>query len=280
MVKKFLGVFLLIVAASLANISGVAAQNIPFITLASTTSTDNSGLFSHILPIFQSETGIAVRVVAVGTGQAIRLAERGDADVLLVHHKPSEEKFVAAGYGVTRHDVMFNDFVVVGPARDPAKIQGKAKAAEAFKAIADRQAVFASRGDNSGTHKAEISLWKAAGVDVSKFSGSWYREVGAGMGATLNIAAGMNAYTLVDRATWVSFKNKGSHDILLEGDPNLFNQYGVIAVSPKRHKHIKAELAEKFVRWLISTNGQRALAGFKVAGQQLFTPNAVPAASN
>ena len=267
-------------ALLMTGVSGTFAQTVPFITLASTTSTDNSGLFSHILPLFEADTGIAVRVVAVGTGQAIRLAERGDADVLLVHHQPSEERFVAEGFGVKRYDVMFNDFVVVGPKSDPAKIIGHRTAADAFNSIADSRTIFASRGDNSGTHKAELSLWQAAGVNVSKFSGIWYREVGAGMGATLNIAAGMGAYTMVDRATWVRFKNKGVHRILLEGDPVLFNQYGVIAVSPKHHAHIKAGSAAIFVNWLVAAKGQAAIAGFKVAGQQLFTPNAASAASN
>lgn len=252
----------------------VFSQSLPFITIASTTSTENSGLFSNILPIFEATEGISVRVVAVGTGQAIRLAERGDADVLLVHHKPSEQKFVAQGYGVKRYDVMFNDFVIVGPSMDPANISRRLTAVAAFRSIAARQAIFVSRGDNSGTHKVELAFWKEVPVEISKFSGKWYREVGAGMGAALNIAAGMNAYVLVDRATWISFKNKGSQRILMEGDPALFNQYGVVAVDPKRHSHIKAALAEKFVRWVISAEGQRAILNFKVAGQRLFTPNA------
>ena len=252
----------------------VSAQSVPYITLASTTSTDNSGLFSHILPLFEAAKGIAVRVVAVGTGQAIRLAERGDADVLLVHHRPSEENFVEKGYGIKRYDLMFNDFVVVGPEADPARISGAARVTGAFTLISDSRTVFASRGDNSGTHKVELSLWQKIHVDVSEASGGWYREVGAGMGATLNIAAGMNAYTLVDRATWMSFKNKGAHKILFQGDPILFNQYGVIAVSPRRHPHIKADLADQFIGWLISDRGQRAILNFTIAGQPVFTPNA------
>ena len=267
---------ILVLTAALLGAGGhcVSAQSVPYITLASTTSTDNSGLFNHILPMFEAAKGISVRVVAVGTGQAIRLAERGDADVLLVHHRPSEEDFVAKGYGIKRYDLMFNDFVVVGPAEDPAEISATAKATEAFTSISDRRKVFASRGDNSGTHKVELSLWQKIHVDVFKERGSWYREVGAGMGATLNIAAGMNAYTLVDRATWMSFKNKGAHKILFQGDPVLFNQYGVIAVSPSRHPHIKAGLADQFIGWLISDKGQRAISSFTIAGQPVFTPNA------
>ena len=267
---------ILFLAAALLGIGGksASAQSMPYITLASTTSTDNSGLFSHILPLFEAASGISVRVVAVGTGQAIRLAERGDADVLLVHHRPSEEKFVAQGYGLKRYNLMFNDFVIVGPADDPAEIAGAAKATEALMLISERRAVFASRGDNSGTHKMELSLWEKNQVDVSMVSGTWYREVGAGMGATLNIAAGMNAYTLVDRATWSSFKNKAAHKILFQGDPILFNQYGVIAVSPQRHPHIKADLADQFIGWLISDKGQRAILNFTIEGQSVFTPNA------
>ena len=267
---------ILFLAAALLGIGGksASAQSMPYITLASTTSTDNSGLFSHILPLFEAASGISVRVVAVGTGQAIRLAERGDADVLLVHHRPSEEKFVAQGYGLKRYNLMFNDFVIVGPADDPAEIAGAAKATEAFMSISEHRAVFASRGDNSGTHKMELSVWEKSQVDVSTVSGTWYREVGAGMGATLNIAAGMNAYTLVDRATWSSFKNKAAHKILFQGDPILFNQYGVIAVSHRRHPHIKADLADQFIRWLISDKGTRAILNFTIAGQSVFTPNA------
>jgi len=267
---------ILALSSALLGVGGhsVSAQTVPYITLASTTSTENSGFFSHILPVFETAKGISVRVVAVGTGQAIRLAERGDADVLLVHHKPSEENFVEKGYGIKRYDLMFNDFVVVGPEDDPARISGAAKVTGAFALISDRRAVFASRGDNSGTHKAELSLWQKIQVNVSKVSGTWYREVGAGMGATLNIAAGMNAYTLVDRATWMSFKNKGAHKILFQGDPVLFNQYGVIAVSPRRHPHIKAGLADEFIRWLISDEGQRSISNFTIAGQPVFKPNA------
>ncbi|MDE0537988.1 MAG: substrate-binding domain-containing protein [Rhodospirillales bacterium] len=251
-----------------------------FITLASTTSTDNSGLFAEILPRFQAQSGIAVRVVAVGTGQAIRLAERGDADVLLVHHKPSEEKFVADGFGLERHDVMYNDFVVVGPAADPAGIKGMVRAREAFAKIARGRHLFVSRGDNSGTHRAEQSIWRASGSDPAAGRGKWFREAGAGMGAALNTASGMNAYILTDRGTWTSFSNKGSFAVLVEGDPALFNQYGVIVVSPERHPHVKADAANLFVAWLTGAAGQAAIAAFRKRGRQLFTPNAKPSTGN
>ncbi len=245
-----------------------------FITVASTTSTENSGLFSHLLPRFQQDSGIEVRVVAVGTGQAIKLGERGDADVLFVHHKPSEEQFVDAGYGVARQDVMYNDFVVVGPMADPAGIRGQADVAAALAQIAAKQAVFVSRGDDSGTYKLEVSLWKTAGVDVAAGSGTWYREVGAGMGATLNIASAMGGYALTDRGTWISFNNKKDLAIIVEGDPRLFNQYGAILVNPAKHAHIKAQDGRAFIDWLISDKGQRAIADFRVGGEQLFFPNA------
>lgn len=254
--------------------AGAATAAERFITLASTTSTENSGLFSHILPMFSEKTGIEVRVVAVGTGQAIRLARNGDADVLLVHHKASEEKFVAQGFGVERFEVMYNDFVLVGPQTDPAGIRESKEAAEALARIAEAQARFASRGDDSGTHKTELGLWKHAEIDVAAASGTWYREMGAGMGATLNSATGMSAYTMSDRATWTSFANKGDFAVLVEGDPALFNQYGVILVSPKRHRHVKADDGQALINWLLSPEGQKAIATFKVDGQQLFYPNA------
>jgi len=244
------------------------------IRLASTTSTDNSGLFGHLLPIFEAATGIKVHVVAVGTGQAIRLARNGDADVLLVHHKPSEEKFVAEGFGVKRFDVMYNDFVIVGPKNDPADIRGLADATAALTKIAAAKVPFLSRGDDSGTHKTERGLWRQANIDVGGASGTWYRETGAGMGATLNTASGLGAYTLSDRATWVNFRNKGSLVILAEGDPRLFNQYGVILVNPARHPHVKKAEGQAFVDWLISAAGQKAIADYKLQGQQLFFPNA------
>jgi tungstate transport system substrate-binding protein len=224
--------------------------------------------------MFKKKTGIDVRVVAVGTGQAIKNAANGDGDVLLVHAKAAEEKFVAEGGGVKRFDVMYNDFVIVGPKSDPAKIAGGKDAASAFKAIADAKASFASRGDDSGTHKAEKRHWKAAGVDIGKASGDWYRSTGSGMGATLNAAAGMGAYALTDRATWIAFKNKGDLKIVVEGDPKLFNQYGVILVNPEKHKHVKAKEGQQFIDWLLGAEGQNAIRSFKVDGQQLFFPNA------
>ncbi|MGE0118439.1 MAG: substrate-binding domain-containing protein [Dongiaceae bacterium] len=248
-----------------------------FITVASTTSTQDSGLFDHLLPLFTQKTGIAVRVVAKGTGQAIKEAQNGDADVLFVHDKASEEKFVADGFGVKRFDVMYNDFVIVGPAGDPAGIRGLRDAPAALAKIAAAGAPFASRGDDSGTHKAELRLWKEAGVDVAAASGGWYRETGSGMGPTLNTAAGMAAYALADRGTWLSFKNKGDLEILVEGDSRLFNQYGVILVNPERHPHVKAAEGQAFVDWLVSPEGQQAIGDFKIEGQQLFFPNHQPA---
>ena len=245
-----------------------------FITVASTTSTDNSGLFEFLLPEFTEKTGVQVRVVAVGTGQAIRLAENGDADVLLVHHRPSEERFVSAGHGIQRFDVMYNDFVIVGPKADTAGVKGSTDAAAALKKIANEQALFASRGDDSGTHKTELGLWQKAGIDVKSASGGWYQETGAGMGTTLNTASGMNAYALTDRATWLQFGNKGELEILVEGDSNLFNQYGIILVNPKIHPHVKAEQGQAFIDWLLSPQGQRRIAEYKIEGQPAFFPNA------
>jgi tungstate transport system substrate-binding protein len=245
-----------------------------FITVVSTTSTENSGLFGYILPQFQQATGIAVRVVAVGTGQAMKNAERGDADVLFVHHQPSEEQFVAQGFGVQRRAVMYNDFVLVGPQTDPAGIQGMMDVVAALAQIAATPAPFVSRGDDSGTHKLELSLWEAAGIDVKKASGSWYREVGAGMGATLNAATGLDGYTISDRGTWISFQNKRKLAMLVAGDPRLFNQYGVILVNPAKHAHVKAKDGQAFIDWLTSDQGQQAIADFRIEGQQLFFPNA------
>ena len=250
----------------------VAAER--FITVASTTSTENSGLFGFILPKFQQATGIEVRVVAVGTGQAIKNAERGDADVLFVHHQPSEEQFVAQGFGVKRYDVMYNDYVLLGPQTDPAGLKGTKDIVAALSRIAATAAPFVSRGDDSGTHKLELSLWEAAGIDVKKASGSWYREAGSGMGATLNTASGLDAYTISDRGTWISFKNRGRLTLVVEGDPRLFNQYGVIPVNPAKHPHVKARDGQAFTDWLISDQGQKAIADFRVEGQQLFFPNA------
>jgi tungstate transport system substrate-binding protein len=247
-----------------------------FIVVQSTTSTQNSGLFDYLLPIFKEKTGIEVRVVAVGTGQAIKNAANGDGDVLFVHSKPSEEKFVADGLGVSRSDVMYNDFVIVGPADDPAGVAGSKDVVASLKKIADTKAPFASRGDDSGTHKAELRLWKAAGIDPDEGSGDWYRETGSGMGATLNTGTGtgMGAYVMTDRATWISFGNKGDYKVAVEGDPILFNQYGVILVNPEVHAHVKAELGQEFIDWVLSKEGQQAIADYKVDGQQLFFPNA------
>jgi len=245
-----------------------------FIIVQSTTSTRDSGLFNYILPIFQKKTGIEVRVVAVGTGQAIKNAKNGDGDVLFVHAKPAEEKFVAEGWGAKRFDVMYNDFVIVGPKSDPAKIAGSKDAIAALKRIAANKSAFASRGDDSGTNKAELRLWKAAGIDVKSASGTWYRSTGSGMGATLNTAVGMNAYTISDRATWSSFKNKGNHEIVVQGDPNLFNQYGVMLVNPKKYPKVKVKEGQAFIDWLLSPEGQGTIASFKINGQQQFFPNA------
>ena len=242
-----------------------------FITVASTTSTENSGLFGHILPIFADKTGIEVRVIAQGTGQALDTGRRGDADVVFVHAKASEEAFVAEGSGVERFDVMYNDFVIVGPQSDPAGIAGAADAVAAMKVIAEAQAPFASRGDDSGTHQAELALWAAAGVEPG---GDWYRETGGGMGATLTVAAELPAYALTDRGTWISFQHRGNLVIDFEGDPALFNQYGVMLVNPEKHPHVKAEAGQVFIDWLISPEGQAAIGEFAIGGQQLFFPNA------
>lgn len=250
------------------------AQAQQHITVASTTSTEQSGLFRHLLPIFGKKTGIEVRVVALGTGQSLDMGRRGDADVVFVHARPLEEKFVAEGYGVKRHEVMYNDYILVGPKSDPAKVAGTKDAASALKRIKAAQALFASRGDNSGTHFAEIQLWKAAGVDIAKEKGPWYRDTGSGMGPTLNTASGMNAYALTDRGTWLSFKNRGNLVVVMEGDRRLFNQYGVILVNPERHPHVKKEMGQAFIDWLVSDEGQKAIGDYKIDGQQLFFPNA------
>jgi tungstate transport system substrate-binding protein len=242
-----------------------------FITVASTTSTENSGLFGHILPLFQKKTGIEVRVVAQGTGQALETAKRGDADVVFVHARAAEDAFVAEGWGVRRYDVMYNDFVIVGPSADPAKVRGAADAAAAMAAIAEHAAPFASRGDDSGTHQAEKGLWARAGIAPA---GDWYRETGSGMGATLNTAAELPAYALTDRGTWISFGNKGDLTILYEGDAALFNPYGAILVNPAKHPHVKAALGQAFIDWLVSPEGQQAIADYRIDGQQLFFPAA------
>jgi tungstate transport system substrate-binding protein len=254
-------------------VASAAAQQ-RHITVASTTSTEQSGLFKHLLPIFEKRTGIQVRVVALGTGQALEMGRRGDADVVFVHAKPLEEKFLAEGFGVKRHDVMYNDFVIIGPKADPAKLRGGKDAAEALRKIRAAQAPFVSRGDKSGTHFAELELWKAAGIDIAKAKGAWYREIGQGMGPALNTAAGMNAYLLSDRGTWLSFKNRGELGIVIEGDKRLFNQYGIMLVSQQKHPGVKRELGQAFIDWVISTEGQDAIAAYKVGGEQLFFPNA------
>jgi len=241
-----------------------------FITVASTTSTEQSGLFKYLLPEARKALGFEVRVVAVGTGQALDMGRRGDADVVFVHDKPAEEKFLAEGNGVKRYEVMYNDFIVVGPKDDPARAKGK-DVVEGFRKIAQAQAPFASRADKSGTHSAELRYWKMAGIEPK---GAWYRETGSGMGPTLNTASGMNAYTLADRGTWLSFRNRGDLVVLVEGDERLFNQYGVMLVNPAKHANVKKDMGQKFIDWLISPQGQQAIAGYKSGGQQLFFPNA------
>ncbi len=253
---------------------GSLASAAEFIILQSTTSTQNSGLYEHILPIYESRSGVQVRVVAVGTGQAIKNARNCDGDVLLVHAKPDEEAFVAGGYGKARFDVMYNDFVIVGPQHDPAGVGGVDRVTEAMARIAATRAPFASRADESGTHKKEMALWRETGVDPVVDSGTWYRETGSGMGATLNIAVAMDAYAMTDRATWIAFGNKGRHRVLVEGDPALFNQYGVILVDDGRCPNVKGEAGQQFVDWLIGPDGQKAIADYRRQGQQLFFPNA------
>ena len=262
----------LLAAALCVTFSAEAQQR--FITVASTTSTEQSGLFKHLLPIFEKKSGIQVRVVALGTGQALDMGRRGDADVVFVHAKPLEEKFVAEGFGVQRFEVMYNDFILVGPKSDPARVAGGKDVVEALQRIRKTQSPFASRGDKSGTHFAEVELWKAAGVDIGKDKGAWYRETGSGMGPTLNTASGMNAYALADRGTWLSFKNRGELVISVAGDRRLFNQYGVMLVNPAKHPHVKKDMAQAFVDWLVSDEGQDAIAAYKIGGEQLFFPNA------
>jgi tungstate transport system substrate-binding protein len=264
----------MLVLASLAALILPAAAQDKTIVVASTTSTQDSGLFGYILPLFKAKTGIGVKVVAQGTGQAIDTGRRGDADVVFVHAKPLEEKFIAEGGGVRRFPVMYNDFVLVGPASDPAGIRGGKDIAAALTAIKTKGAPFVSRGDRSGTHAAELDLWKAAGIDIARHKGPWYREIGQGMGAALNASAGMGAYTLSDRATWISFKNKGDLAIALEGDRRLSNQYGVILVNPAKHPTVKTSLGQQFIDWLLSSEGQKAIASYKINGEQLFYPNA------
>ncbi len=253
-----------------------AAAQDKAIVVASTTSTEDSGLFGYLLPLFKAKTGIEVKVVAQGTGQALETARRGDADVVFVHAKSQEEKFVADGFGVKRFDVMYNDFVLIGPTADPAGVKGRGDILAALQAIAGAGVPFVSRGDKSGTHAVELALWALAGQDPATSKPGWYRSVGQGMGATLNTAGAMGAYTLADRATWIAFKNKSTLDIAVEGDKRMFNQYGVILVNPAKHSHVKAGLGQQFIDWLLSPEGQGAIAAYTVDGQRLFFPNAAP----
>ena len=250
------------------------------IVVSSTTSTQDSGLFGHILPLFRQKTGIDVRVVSQGTGQALDTGRRGDADVVFVHAKPQEEKFVADGFSLKRYPVMYNDFVLIGPKSDPAGVKGTKDIVAALKAIKGKASPFISRGDKSGTHAAEIGLWKLAVVDIAGADkGDWYKEIGQGMGAALNTASASNAYVLADRGTWLAFKNRGELDIVVEGDKRLFNQYGVMLVNPAKHPHVKQDLGQQFIDWLVSAEGQKAIADYKINGAQLFFPNAtVPGA--
>jgi tungstate transport system substrate-binding protein len=251
----------------------VAAEQ-PFITVASTTSTEESGLFGHLLPAFTRATGIQVRVVAVGTGQALKIGERGDCDVVFVHDRPAELAFVEHGFGIKRHEVMYNDFVLVGPNSDPAYIDGGTDIVAALRRIADTKAPFVARGDDSGTSKAELRLWKEAGIDPKTGEGGWYRDTGSGMGPTLNTAAAMDGYTLSDRGTWLSFKNKQALKIVVAGDRRLFNQYGVMLVNPAKHPEVKQDLGQKFIEWLTSPAGKRTIVDYKINGEQLFFPDA------
>ena len=268
LLRAFASAWLLVVAAS----AGAAEK--PYITLASTTSTEESGLFGHLLPVFTKATGIEVRVVAVGTGQALKIGERGDCDVVFVHDRPAELAFVEKGFGIDRREVMYNDFVLIGPKGDPAHVAGGKDIVAAFKRIAEAKVPFVARGDDSGTSKAELRLWKEAGIDPKKGEGGWYRDTGSGMGPTLNTTAAMDGYTLSDRGTWLSFKNKQNLQIVVEGDRRLFNQYGVMLVNPGKHPQIKQELGRKFVDWLVSPDGQKTIADYKIGGQQLFFADA------
>jgi tungstate transport system substrate-binding protein len=265
--------FLIAVAASVVFGATAFAQD-KSIVVASTTSTQDSGLFGHILPLFKATTGIDVRVVAQGTGQALDTGRRGDADVVFVHAKAAEEKFLAEGFGVKRHPVMYNDFILIGPSSDPAGIKGTSDIVAALKALTAKGIPFISRGDNSGTHQAELNLWKLAGIEIAAGKGAWYKEIGQGMGAALNTASASNAYVLSDRGTWLSFKNRGELVIAVEGDKRLFNQYGVMLVNPQRHPSVKKELGQQFIDWLVSPDGQKAIADHKINGEQLFYPNA------
>ena len=253
---------------------GAAHADNAFITVASTTSTEQSGLFAHLLPPFEKMTGVQVRVVALGTGQALDLARRGDADVVFVHAKSAEEKFLAEGHGVKRYPVMYNDFVLVGPKADPAHIAGGKDIVAALQKIRATQMPFVSRGDRSGTHLAELDLWQSAGIDIGAAKGVWYRDTGQGMGPALNTASSMNAYILTDRGTWLAFRNRGDLATLVQGDRRLFNQYGVMLVNPATHPAVKKEMGQRFIDWLVSSEGQKAIASYRVNGEQAFFPNA------
>jgi tungstate transport system substrate-binding protein len=272
MPSRFLIVVLALCVSAIAHVAPATAQD-RLIVVASTTSTQDSGLFGYLLPIFKARTNIDVKVIAQGTGQALDTARRGDADVVFVHARSQEEKFLAEGFGVKRFDVMYNDFVLIGPKGDPAGVKGK-DIETALKTIQAKAAPFVSRGDKSGTHSAELALWKQAGIDIAATKGPWYREIGQGMGAALNTAAAMNAYLLSDRGTWISFKNRGDLEISIEGDKQLFNQYGIMLVNPQKYPTVKKELGKAFVDWLVSVEGQAAIAGYRIDGQQLFFPNA------
>lgn len=265
---------LMIAATASLLFGGSAVAQEKSIVVASTTSTQDSGLFGHILPLFKARTGIDVKVVAQGTGQALDTARRGDADVVFVHAKPAEEKFLSEGFGVKRYPVMYNDFILIGPKSDPAGIKGSKDIVAALGAIKAKGADFISRGDKSGTHQAEINLWKVAGVDIARDKGPWYKEIGQGMGAALNTASASNAYVLADRGTWLSFKNRGDLVIAVEGDKRLFNQYGVMLVNPEKHPSVKKDLGQQLIDWLVSAEGQKAIAEYKINGEQLFYPNA------
>src|SRR5437879_4253485 len=272
MASRFSFLALALLSGAIATFASASAQD-RSIVVASTTSTQDSGLFGYLLPIFQAKTGIEVKVIAQGTGQALDTARRGDADVVFVHAKSQEEKFLAEGFGVKRFDVMYNDFVLIGPNSDPAGIKGK-DIETALKTIQAKSAPFVSRGDKSGTHSAELALWKQAGIDIAASKGPWYREIGQGMGAALNTAAAMNGYTLSDRGTWISFKNRGDLAIVVEGDKRLFNQYGVMLVNPEDYPSVKKDLGQAFGDWLVSPEGQAAIAGYKIDDRQLFFPDA------
>ncbi len=277
--RSLLAAALAVVLGAMPFAAGPVRAEAPFITVASTTSTEQSGLFGHLLPAFTKATGIEVRVVAVGTGQALKIGERGDADVLLVHDRQAELKFVADGWGAGRHDLMYNDFIVVGPKADPAGVAGSKDAVAAFRKVADARAAFVTRGDDSGTNAAERRFWREAGIDpkaASSGSGQgagWYKDIGGGMGAALNTAAAMGAYTLSDRGTWLNFGNRRDLLVAVEGDQRLFNQYGVMLVNPARHPTVKADLGQRFINWLISPEGQATIVGYKINGEQLFFPD-------